>query len=154
MAARRLGWRVADRVSFESDNLSELKGRAKVRHVTEKARRAFMRTWARIPIKGTRSAYVTEIAASESCSRAHLDAYWAYDPKSYDGPVTVVYSSVQPRGVTPDPTLGWGHLFEGEVHLHKIPSHHGNILHGERIDQVADVIRSTVAETLLPDRTT
>lgn len=144
MSLRRLGWRTADRIAYETDNLSELRGQARVRYVSEKARRVVMRSWARVEVDGPRHSYVTELAASAACDRAHLAAYWAYDPQPYDGKVTIIYSSNQPHGIDPDPTLGWGPLLLGEVDLYEVPSHHGNIIHGERIGLVAEIMRSTI----------
>jgi len=144
MALRRLAWRSADRVAYETDSLSELSGKAKLRYVSEKARRLTMRSWARVEIDGPRHSYVTELAASNACDEAHLKAYWAYDPKPYDGKVTILYSSNQPHGVEPDPTLGWAPLLRGEVDLYEVPSHHGNVIHGERIAIVTDIMRSTI----------
>lgn len=144
MAVRRMAWRAADRLSAESENLSELNGKAKVRLVNEKARRVVMRSWAKVDVGGPRHSYVTELAASNACDAAHLKAYWAYEPQPYDGKVTILYSSNQPRGVTPDPTLGWAPLLRGEVDLYEIPGHHGNVVHGERIPIVADIMRKTI----------
>lgn len=144
MALRRLTWRTADRLAAETENLSELRGKAKFRLVSEKARRVVMRSWARVDVDGPRHSYVTELAASNACDAAHLKAYWAYEPEPYDGKVTILYSSNQPRGVEPDPTLGWAPLLRGEVDLYEVPGHHGNVIHGERIPIVADIIRTTI----------
>lgn len=144
MALRRLAWRTADRLASETENLSELRGKAKVKLVSEKARRAVMRSWAKVEIDGPRHSYVTELAASNACDAAHLKAYWAYEPEPYDGKVTILYSSSQPHGVEPDPTLGWAPLLRGEVDLYEIPGHHGNVIHGERIPVVADIMRKTI----------
>jgi thioesterase domain-containing protein len=143
-ALKRFAWRAADRVSFESDTVSEMKGRTKLRYVVERVRRFIVRQWARVPIGRERTALVTELAAADTCSRAHLSAYWAYDPDSYDGRIALVRSSHQPHGIEPDPTLGWGPLLKGDVELYEVESHHGNIIHGERGVVVADILRSSI----------
>jgi hypothetical protein len=146
--AQRLAWRAGDLTAFESVSVTELKGRAKVGYLAEKARRTVMRAWARVPLEGDRGAMVTELSAAGACGRAHVDAYWAYDPLPYSGRVALVRSSNQPHGVEPDRTLGWGPLLQGEAELYEIPSFHGNIIHGERVPMVADVLRASVEKAL------
>jgi phthiocerol/phenolphthiocerol synthesis type-I polyketide synthase E len=141
---QRLAWRVADRTSFESQSIAELEGKAKLQYITEKARRTAMRSMARVSADRPRGALVTELAAANACGRAHLDAYWSYDPGPYDGRVAFVRATNQPSGVQPDPTLGWGPLLKGEVELYEIPAFHGNIIHGERTAMVAEVLRPSI----------
>jgi phthiocerol/phenolphthiocerol synthesis type-I polyketide synthase E len=141
---KRLAWRAADRTSFESASVAERQGREKMGYVAEKVRRSAMRAWARVPLEGDRGAMVTELAAAGACGRAHLEAYWAYDPPPYDGRVVLVRSSSQPHGIEPDHSLGWASLLQGETEYYEVPSYHGNIIHGERVPLVADIIRSSV----------
>ena len=141
---QRVAWRVADRTAFESKSISELTGKAKLQYIAEKARRGAMRSVARVSADRPRGALVTELAAANACGRAHLDAYWAYDPGPYDGRVAFVRASNQPLGVQPDPTLGWGPLLKGEVEMYEIPAFHGNIIHGERTELVAHVLRPSI----------
>ncbi len=144
MVLRRLAWRGADRLVRESSALSELSGTAKFRYVGEKARRVTMKSWARVEVDGPRNSYVAELAASNACDVAHQKAYWDYVPEPYDGKVTFVYSETQPHGVEPDPTLGWAPLLRGEVDLYSVPGHHNNIMEGERVPMLADILRKTL----------
>lgn len=144
MGLRRAAWKAADRWGYEAGMLSEEEGLGKLKYVGDKARRFAMRSWSKVPLQGSRSTYVTELAAVDSCDRAHLDAYWDYYPDAYDGRVTLVRSSEQPRGVDPDPTLGWGPLLVGDVDYQEVPSRHTNIIHGERAARIAEIIRSNV----------
>ncbi len=148
MALRRAAWKAADRWGYESDMMSDLSGVDRVKYVGDKARRFALRSWSKVPIQGSRSSYVTELAAVDSCDRAHQVAYWAYEPREYDGPVTLVRSSEQPRGIEPDETLGWGPLLKGDVDLYEIPSRHTNIIHGERAAALAEIIKSGIEATL------
>lgn len=154
MALRRMAWRGAERLARESDNLSELEGKAKVRYVSEKARRLTMKKWARVEIDGPRNSYIAELAASNACDAAHQKAYWGYEPEPYDGKVTLVYSTIQPHGTAPDPTLGWAPLLRGEIDLHEIPGRHENAVSGERVPVVADIIRKTVDAALSNEEST
>lgn len=152
IALRRLAWRSADRLARETSALSELEGKAKVRYVSEKARRLTMKSWARLEGEGSRNSYVTELAASKACDVAHQKAYWDYVPEPYDGKVILVYSEDQPHGVEPDPTLGWAPLLRGEVDLYSVPGHHNNIMEGERVPILADIMRKTLETALTAER--
>jgi acyl transferase domain-containing protein/thioesterase domain-containing protein len=145
---QRLAWGLADRVAFESESVSALNGRAKFRYLSDKTRRKAMRTWARVPIDRQRSALVEELAAANACDSAHTVAYWAYEAPPYDGRVALVRSSNQPRGIAPDPTLGWNDVLRGEVELYEIPSFHKNILDEERAGMVGKVLRESIDASL------
>lgn len=148
---QKLAWRTADRISFETENVSELRGVAKLKYLVDKIWRAIVRFWLRAPLTDSTSALASELSVADACSTAHLDAYWSYNPGAYDGRVVLVRASNQPHGIDPDPTLGWGPLLRGEVELHQIPSHHGNIIHGERAEMVADVLRESIETALDPN---
>lgn len=148
MVLRRLAWRGADRFVRETSAISELSGKAKLRYVGEKARRVTMKSWARVEIDGPRSSYVTELAASNACDVAHQKAYWDYAPEPYDGRVTFVYTEIQPHGVEPDPMLGWGSLLRGQVDLFEVPGHHNNVMEGQRVPVLADVLRKTLEDAI------
>jgi thioesterase domain-containing protein/acyl carrier protein len=146
-------WRAGDRFAIESSNLSGLDGLAKLQYLVRKARRALTQLWARMPIRGKRSALVTELVATEACTRAHRDAYWSYEASPYGGRVAVLVSTDQPRGVQSDPTLGWGPFLQGPTELYEVLSHHGNVIHGERSRIVADIISSSIDALLSSQKT-
>lgn len=145
---RRSAWIAADRLSYESEMLAGLQGRAKFSYLGEKARRATMRFQARRRSEGELNPLVAELAAADACDRAHQTAYWEHDPPAYEGRVLLMRSTVQPRGVTPDPTLGWGPLLHGEVELHEVESRHTSILEGENSRVVAEILRDSIEQAL------
>jgi malonyl CoA-acyl carrier protein transacylase len=145
---RRLAWGLADRAAFESESVSSLNGRAKVRYLSEKTLRKAMRTWARVPIDRQRGGLVADLAAANALYCAHTDAYWAYEAPPYDGRVALFRSSNQPRGIAPDPTLGWKDVLRGEVELYEIDSFHRNIFDEERSEKVGRVVRESIDAAL------
>lgn len=150
-SVQRLAWALSERMAFESASVSALSGRAKLRYLSEKARRKAMRTWARVPFDRRRSALVEELAVANACDSAHNDAYWAYETRPYDGRVALVRSSNQPHGIAPDPTLGWSDVLRGDVELYEIPAFHGTILEGVRAETVGKVIRESLDAAMSKD---
>lgn len=57
----------------------------------------------------------------------------SYEPKPYDGKVTLFRATEQPRGIVPDPTLGWGKLVRGPLEVINVPGHHGSLIREPRV---------------------
>lgn len=51
-----------------------------------------------------------------------------YAPRPYAGKVTLFRATIQPLGIVPDATLGWGRYVTGELEVHDVPGHHGSIV--------------------------
>jgi len=71
---------------------------------------------------------------------AHYRAWAAYQPKPYDGKVLFFRSQRQPRGIYPDPLLGWAEKLTGEVAIHEIPGFRQTILRDPNIEIVASLL--------------
>jgi thioesterase domain-containing protein len=71
----------------------------------------------------------------------HDKAFKAYHPQPYQGRVVLFPASKQARGIHPDPTLGWGKLFNGKMELREIPGHYISILAEPSIRLLADELK-------------
>ena len=73
--------------------------------------------------------------------------YWAardYRPQPYAGRVTLFRATEQPRGIVPDPTLGWGELVAGGFEIYDTPGHHGAIVREPRARVTAQQLRDAL----------
>jgi acyl transferase domain-containing protein/thioesterase domain-containing protein len=77
----------------------------------------------------------------ELLARAHSRAWAAYQPKPYDGKVLFFRSQRQPKGIYPDPLLGWGETLTGEVTIHEIPGFRQTILSEPKVEIVASLVQ-------------
>src|SRR5208282_1303999 len=55
-----------------------------------------------------------------------------YEPRPYEGKVTLFRAMEQPRGIYEDRTLGWGPLVLGGLEIYDTPGHHGAIVREPR----------------------
>ena len=81
------------------------------------------------------------VYALEKVAWMNRQAFWNYEAKPYRGHVAIFRASHQPRGIIPDPTLGWGPLVEGELELYEIPAFHQTILSEPQVKDMAHQIR-------------
>jgi amino acid adenylation domain-containing protein len=101
--------------------------------------------WERVKALATLTKVATEKAIQQPLNRLRVDiphsrdyalsvlhdihtrAYLEYHPSPYNGKVVIFRASRQPRGIQPDPRLGWGDLIKGELDLREIPGHYIDI---------------------------
>jgi len=76
---------------------------------------------------------------------ANLVAVRSYEPQPYAGKVILFRASEQPKGIYPDPTLGWGTIGIEDLEVHEIPGHHGSILFEPRVGKLADILVNYLA---------
>jgi amino acid adenylation domain-containing protein len=72
----------------------------------------------------------------------------AYQPSPYSGDVTLFHATVQPLGIVPDRTLGWGRYVTGKLEIHDIPGHHGSIVSEPFVRVLAEKLRECIDKTL------
>lgn len=77
--------------------------------------------------------YMTLPPAIRDVRKSGHQASQTYDPKPYDGKVTLFRATEQPRGIIPDPTLGWGRLVRGPLEIIEVPGHHGSLIREPRV---------------------
>ena len=80
-------------------------------------------------------------------SKAQDEAVRKYEPKPYKGNVIIFRASKQPRGIVPDPTLGWGEFIEGDIDLFEIPAYHQTIMSEPQANVMAEKLRIVLENT-------
>lgn len=143
---QRFVYRLVDRLDYEFFELSKLRLGAKLSYIATKARRAITvmgalalrRSLSRLQWRPSQNnAYMLEaLAASQK------KAFWQYKPEPYHGRVVIVRASKQPRGIPPDPTLGWGSLIDPETDIATIEAYHSTIMQEPQVEFVAEVLNS------------
>jgi acyl-CoA synthetase (AMP-forming)/AMP-acid ligase II/thioesterase domain-containing protein len=93
--------------------------------------------WSRV--RGTKDAPRTDVAMS--LEAAHRTAMDRYAPRPYGGEVVFMRAARQPRGIVPDPRLGWGELLRGTVTEYEIRGFSLGMLEEGRVGVVADRLR-------------
>jgi phthiocerol/phenolphthiocerol synthesis type-I polyketide synthase E len=81
----------------------------------------------------------------ELLAMAHYSAWVAYQPKPYDGKVLFIRAQKQPRGIYPDPLLGWAEKLTGKVTVHEIPGVQQTILSEPNVGIVASLLDEMLA---------
>jgi thioesterase domain-containing protein len=77
--------------------------------------------------------------------RKHLLALVAYQPKPYDGRVTLFRAPRQPLICTFDPHQAWDHLAKGGVEVYPIAGTHRNLLEEPHVQVLAAAIKEALA---------
>jgi len=142
---QRLVYSPIDRVGYEFFELSKLRFGAKLSYIATKLRRAVTVKRAsarRRSLRGLeRRSPQTDAYFLEAHSESYKDAYFRYEPKPYHGRVIIIQASKQPRGVPPDPTLGWRGLVDGETDINTVEGYHRTIMEEPQVESVAEVLR-------------
>ena len=86
----------------------------------------------------------------EYLAKAHDLAWAAYKPKPYDGMVILFYAARQPKGIQPDPTLGWNGLFTGSFRTIEVPGFRQNMLDEPNVGVLAGKLLAELYACELP----
>ena len=73
--------------------------------------------------------------------RANLSAARRYQPPAFAGEVILLRAKHQPLDKQEDPTLGWSNANMGNLIIHEVNSHHGDILFHPAIQEVYDFLK-------------
>ena len=76
----------------------------------------------------------------EQIARANDRAWEHYRPKPYTGKVVFLRARRQPRGLMPDPMLGWKDFLTGEFHVHEVPGFRQTMLDEPHVLEMANII--------------
>jgi hypothetical protein len=69
----------------------------------------------------------------------------AYQAGAYSGPVSLIRAQEQPRGIEPDPTMGWKPFCSGNFAVTEVPGFHATILFEDPVVQLlADALRKAL----------
>ena len=140
----RLRNRIRTRLTMEWENVRELRGRERWRHLV--ARTHHVAVFAAVRVEGRVATALdgTSIRLPESrayrlekIAVAHEKAYQAYDPPSYDGDVALFRAAQQPAGRADDRSLGWAPHVVGTLAILDVPGHRIGLLSEPRVGAVA-----------------
>ncbi|MFP2926702.1 SDR family oxidoreductase [Pyxidicoccus sp. 3LG] len=76
----------------------------------------------------------------------HVRETYAYQPRAYDGRVTLLKCTRLGGRNKKDPTLGWGLLAAGGVDVHELPGEHLTLLRQPHVRTLADRLRQSLDE--------
>jgi phthiocerol/phenolphthiocerol synthesis type-I polyketide synthase E len=147
----KLSYRIVDRIHYEMSNLKVSGLKAKMGYLWQRAGRA--REMVQIRMENITEAFSTKDVEGnthslsytlEAVAKMNRDAFWKYEPGPYRGGVVIFRASHQPRGIIPDPTLGWGDLLEGEVELYEVPAFHQTVLLEPQVKGMAQQLRDCI----------
>jgi thioesterase domain-containing protein len=143
----RLLTRLIDRVDLEATLLREARPGRRGDLLRRRAGRArgtaLGRVRSHLGLPRVRGAEGAPGATLEmSLEAAHRTAMNHYAPRPYGGDVVFMRAARQPRGIVPDPRLGWGELLVGTVTEYEIPGFSLGMLEERRVRVVADRLRS------------
>jgi acyl transferase domain-containing protein/thioesterase domain-containing protein len=152
-SVRRLFFSCSARLAFEWSELAAKSYRRKLANLLARSRRfgdlarAKAEIWLdKWPVlrrhffEKRSMAYYWELLAM-----AHYRAWAGYQPKPYDGKVLFFRSQRQPRGIYPDPLLGWAEKLTGEVAIHEVPGVQQTILSEPNVEIVASLLDKMLA---------
>ncbi len=124
-------------------NLRNTSGRGRLHYVTERLR-LLRRRLARRDLRWSEQDIVLGLdlsAASRNVARVHWDAWRSYQPRSYDGTVTLFTAEQRPNvspGTCPsDPTLGWSDWTQRTIRVHRVSGTHLEILRNAALMDLA-----------------
>ena len=140
--------RLLSRYKTLRGQLRELKDGERSEFIKAKTKKAFMRAkrkwlWKRneFQIKYNQATGRELPKDMQRNHKALQQALNTYVPQPYKGRLTVFRASIQPKGIVPDPYLGWGSLAEG-IDLYESPGSHGAM--------TVDPYAKFLAEQLVP----
>jgi amino acid adenylation domain-containing protein len=150
---RRSCSRLLQQVQHHAGNLRLLEPGARLAYVQEKKEKA--RRQMRRGIARRRKAISRRIydamgrplpRALRQTQGAIAQAHREYEPARYPEKLTLFRASVQPAGIYPDPTLGWGPLAQGGLEIHEVPGYHGAIVVEPRVRLMVGQLQECLAK--------
>jgi thioesterase domain-containing protein/acyl carrier protein len=128
--------RLLEQVDLHAGNLLAAEGlRAKLSYLGTKSIR--LRHRGHLYVKKLRQnvfnvAFRPFLVTLRKVEEASRKATVRYQPKPYPGRVTLFRASQQPRGIYPEPEMGWSGIAGGGVEVFEVPGHHGAVVYEPR----------------------
>jgi len=146
--------RLTARLDNIRSQLRLLTSRGKVQFVKQKAGKAFRLLkrkwlWKKNEFQ-IRYGQATGRELPKDLQRNHKsiqEALETYLPRPFDGKLTLFRASIQPRGIVPDPLLGWGGLARGGIDLYESPGAHGAMTVDPYAESLAQHLRICLTNT-------
>jgi thioesterase domain-containing protein len=147
----RLIYRTLTRVDLEVGNFLEVEPGAKVMYSSARIKRLWTRAQgeAEEVVKPLLSKFDLNLGYSQAyilkkIKDVHTTAYQNYRPQPYSGTIALFRAKKQPRGIYPDPTLGWKELTKDELKIYEVPGHRIGMLDEPRVRILAEQLGSAL----------
>ena len=75
---------------------------------------------------------------------ANVNASRQFKPAAYPGLVILLTARQQPSGIVEDRSLGWDRYEIGELRIHQVEGHHGNLLMPPFVSQVSEILEQVI----------
>jgi len=136
---------VRDRLRREWANLVERRPGRRLRYVRRRLSEVIGRGLLTVEKAGGGGASPSARFREEMVADALSEAYEAYVPEAYGGPVVVVRAAAAPHSRSQDATLGWGSVLAGQVETVEAPGHQTGLLARPRVRELARIIEDALA---------
>ena len=144
--------RLAQRVSLHWGNFLVTEPNQRLNYLREKVKRLVNQTIQANYERGKKTYQAmrfqfARLFWTKAIREVNRAGHWAagdYLAKEYAGRVTLFRATEQPRGIVPDPTLGWGPLVKGGMEIHDTPGHHGAIVREPRSRVLAAQLKQSL----------
>jgi amino acid adenylation domain-containing protein len=141
---RRFVTSVQYRIHLELSNLLEVEPKRRWSHIRQRVERSTQR----LRVAGERilqpmlKSLGVGLPRSQAhdfalLEQAHVKAHLEYDAKPYDGPVLLLHAVRECPADSPDRSLGWSALLNGDVKYEDVPGHRVGMLSEPRVRIVA-----------------
>jgi thioesterase domain-containing protein/acyl carrier protein len=145
----RLIYRLIDRIDYEMSNFLAQEPKAKLPHIVQRAQR--IRVIVQAKMEKVIQALLAKLHLSiphsmtytlEALAEVHNKAYFDYEPHPYYGRVAIFGATKQPRGIQPDPTLGWGGLIKDELETYEVTAYHKTIVQEPQVQVLVKLLKA------------
>jgi len=151
----KLSYRIIDRIHYEVSNLEAPGLKTKMAYLLQRVSRVRERVQIRMEkiiktliAKDAQGISFSPAYTLEAVAKMNRDAFWKYKPGPYRGHVVIFRATHQPKGIIPDPTLGWGDLLEGEVEHYDVPAFHRTVLLEPQVKGMAQQLRECIDQAI------
>ncbi|MEW5958866.1 MAG: amino acid adenylation domain-containing protein, partial [Chloroflexota bacterium] len=147
----RLIYRTLTRVDLEVGNFLEVESGAKVMYSSARIKRLWTTAQgeAEEMVKPLLSRFDLNLGYSQAyilkkLKDVHTAAYQNYRPQPYAGAIALFRAKKQPRGIYPDPTLGWQELVKDELQIYEVPGHRIGMLDEPRVRILGEQLKAAL----------
>jgi natural product biosynthesis luciferase-like monooxygenase protein len=136
----------AHKAGFHFGNVARLRGRERWSYLGDRARRAGF------AVRSQAAKAVGKPSPLVRTQTSLSDAYDAYEPKPYDGRITMLRATRMPSGIEDAPDLGWGGLPSEGVEVHEMPVYFMTGIAEPNVQVLAKTLAGCLAAPAEPER--
>jgi aspartate racemase len=152
-ALRQMSTRVANRINNLRGQLQHLDGKEKLIFIRGKAKKLqvkLKRAWSwkknEFQLKYTQATGREMPKDMQRNHKAIRQALHTYRPKLFNGKLTLFRASIQPKGIVPDPLLGWKGFSSEGIEVYQSPGIHGAMTVDPYAQSLAEQLRDCLQQ--------